>query len=217
MNKSQIIDRSQPIPQNEFASLAGVDEAGRGALAGPIVVSAVVLRKHQEITGCIDSKKLSAKRRERLAEDIKDQALAWAIEYSSVEEIRKFNILHATMRAMVRVVKYLSVIPDLVLVDGNKVPPGIMKPCYAVIGGDERVNAISAASILAKVARDEEMCNLHSKYPKYRFEDHKGYGTTAHFATLHKYGQCPIHRQRWKSVQNHSKQHKLNLQTTGKD
>ena len=205
MTYSHIINRSQQIPKVHCANLVGVDEAGRGALAGPVVVAAVVLQKLQNIEGCKDSKVLSQRRRETLAKDIKEQALAWSIEYATLEEIKEFNVLNATLRAMARAVKNLNITSSVVLVDGNALPADMDQPCYAVIGGDARVNAISAASILAKVTRDNEMIKAHSGYPEYGFNAHKGYGTKEHLKALNDYGQCTIHRKEWRSVKYYSK------------
>jgi ribonuclease HII len=177
-----------------YQYVAGVDEVGRGPLAGPVVTAAVILDPKRPITGLTDSKKLSEKRREILAEEIKEKALAWSIGRAEVEEIDKINILQATMQAMSRAVDYLSIQPDFVLVDGNRLPL-LSCPSEAVIKGDEKVEEISAASILAKVTRDNEMTELEQKYPGYGLAKHKGYPTKQHIQALAELGATPIHRQ----------------------
>jgi ribonuclease HII len=179
--------------------LAGVDEAGRGPLAGPVVAAAVILDPARPIAGLADSKRLTAKVRERLAVQIRDHALAWALGSAGVEEIDRFNILQATLRAMQRAVEELSMQPQHVLIDGNHCPP-LEYSATAIVRGDARVAQISAASILAKVARDREMCSLDSLYPEYGFSRHKGYPTPAHLDALRRYGPCPCHRQSFAPV-----------------
>lgn len=171
--------------------IAGVDEVGRGPLAGPVVAAAVIL--DVEIKGVTDSKKLSPKKREALALEIKDKALCYAYGRAEVFEIDTLNIHHATLLAMKRAIEGLSLVPDEVLVDGSFIPD-IGLPCRAIVGGDLLIHAISAASILAKVLRDEEMIALDSIYPGYGFAAHKGYGTLAHRAALARLKPCPIHR-----------------------
>lgn len=173
--------------------VAGVDEAGRGPWAGPVMVAAVILDPARPIEGLKDSKKLTASRREVLATIIQAQSLAWAVAFATVEEIDSLNILRASLLAMERAVKQLSVLPELVLVDGNQLPK---LPCagQAIVRGDASVMAISAASILAKVARDQEMLRLDELYPEYGFKSHKGYGTEQHQRTLKQFGPCLIHR-----------------------
>ena len=200
MTQTKIIRRSQPIPDYVHGTVAGIDEAGRGALAGPVVAAAVVFDGQQTIDGCDDSKMLSAKRREELSREIKKKALAWVVEYADLREIETYNVLHATMRAMARAIKSLGIVPEMVLVDGNRLPD-VERNSYAVIGGDARVCVISAASILAKVARDHTMRELHRKYPNYQFGSNKGYGTKAHIEALHRHGKCDMHRSGWRSVQ----------------
>lgn len=173
--------------------VAGVDEVGRGPLAGPVVAAAVILDPVQPIEGLMDSKKLTEKRREELSVEIRQKALAWAIARAEVEEIDALNILHASLLAMRRAVLELSVKPQQVLVDGNRCPQ-LPYPADAIVGGDDRVPAISAASIIAKVARDREMGQLALQYPGYGFEGHKGYPTKKHIAALETLGVTPIHR-----------------------
>ncbi|MCL2580071.1 MAG: ribonuclease HII [Oscillospiraceae bacterium] len=173
--------------------LCGVDEAGRGPLAGPVFAAAVILPPDFALQGLDDSKKLSAKKRESLLEPIQSGALAWAIAQASVAEIEAINILQAALLAMSRAVKDLSITPNLVLFDGNKLPDCAL-PARAVVGGDRTSASIAAASILAKVARDRAMVELANKYPAYHFEKHKGYGTELHYQALREHGPCPVHR-----------------------
>lgn len=179
--------------------LCGVDEAGRGPLAGPVVVAAVMLNPDQRIEGLRDSKKLSANARERLAHAIRAQALAWCVAEASVAEIDQLNILHATLLAMQRAVAGLGRAPDDVWVDGNRCPKWEWRS-QAVVKGDDKVASIAAASILAKTARDEYMCRLHEDYPAYGFARHMGYGTAAHVAALQAHGACPQHRRSFAPV-----------------
>jgi len=184
----------------EFSGLvAGVDEVGRGPLAGPVVTAAVILDPERPIEGLMDSKKLSESRREVLAKQIKERALAWAIGRAEVEEIDEINILQATMLAMQRAVAALDPQPGHVLVDGNRCP---VLPCTAeaIIKGDGTVPAISAASIIAKVSRDNELVALDAKYPGYGLAGHKGYPTKAHMAALNELGVTPIHRRSFAPV-----------------
>ena len=177
--------------------ICGVDEAGRGPLAGPVCAAAVILPPETELPGLNDSKKLSEKKREQLFPEIQQIALAWSVAFASVEEIEERNILGATMLAMNRAIAGLSLTPDLALIDGNRnkeieVPSRCVVRC--VIHGDARCASIAAASILAKVSRDHLMLELAREYPQYGFEKHKGYGTRAHYAALREYGPCPAHR-----------------------
>jgi ribonuclease HII len=178
--------------------VCGVDEAGRGPLAGPVFASAVVLDDGYLIKGLADSKRLSALERARLAEQIQLHARAWAVAQADLGEIESLNILHASLLAMRRAVEMLSkhhgVIPDLALIDGNQRPSGLKCMVQTIVGGDARVPAISAASILAKTARDAEMTKLAQEWPGYGFEKHMGYGTPAHLSALRTLGPCPIHR-----------------------
>lgn len=173
--------------------VAGVDEAGRGPLAGPVVAAAVILDQRQPIKGLADSKKLTALRREKLFDEIRAKALCCSIAQASVEEIDRLNILQATLLAMRRAVEGLRLKPNKVLVDGNRLPD-IGLPAQAIVGGDALVPAISAASILAKVHRDRWCLELDQLYPQYGFAKHKGYGTAAHLAALRAHGACAEHR-----------------------
>lgn len=173
--------------------LCGVDEAGRGPLCGPVVAAAVILDPARPIVGLADSKKLSEKRRNALAIEIREKALAWCIAEASVAEIDRLNILHATMLAMQRAVAGLSVVPARVQVDGNRCPR-LDVPCEAVVKGDSLVAEISAASILAKTARDALLVELDRRYPQYGLAGHKGYPTAAHLAALKAHGACEIYR-----------------------
>ncbi len=173
--------------------VCGVDEAGRGPLAGPVYAAAVILDPAKPIAGLNDSKKLSEKSRDRLAFIIRAEALAWHIAYATVEEIDRLNILQATMLAMTRAVEGLGREPDEVLVDGNRCPDW-RYVSTAIVEGDARIAEISAASILAKTARDAAMVELHARYPDYNFAGHKGYGTAAHLKAIKQHGPCPEHR-----------------------
>lgn len=179
--------------------LCGVDEAGRGPLAGAVHAAAVILPQGHPIAGLNDSKKLSARQRERLYGEITTHALAWAVASASVEEIDTFNILQATLLAMRRAVAGLTVAPDQVLVDGNRVPD-LPYPAQAIVQGDATIEAISAASILAKVSRDREALQLDQLYPGYGFARHKGYGTPEHLAALENLGATPAHRRSFAPV-----------------
>lgn len=173
--------------------ICGVDEAGRGPLAGPVYAAAVILNDARPIIGLNDSKKLSEKKRDKLALEIREHALAWAIATASVEEIDRINILRASLLAMKRAVEALSLTPDEVLVDGLHYPDTGL-PSSAIVKGDSTVAAISAASILAKTARDAALLELHETYPHYGFAIHKGYPTAAHLAALREHGPCAEHR-----------------------
>ena len=179
--------------------VCGVDEAGRGPLAGPVYAAAVILDPGAHIAGLADSKALSALQREELAEQIRGRALAWAIAWATVAEIDTINILQASLLAMRRAVEQLSVAPSEVLVDGNQCPM-IEFPVSAIIKGDSKIPAISAASILAKTARDAEMLRLHLLYPRYGLDRHKGYPTAAHLAALERHGVCEIHRRSYAPI-----------------
>lgn len=179
--------------------IAGVDEAGRGPLAGPVVAAAVVLDRHRPIAGLADSKKLSARRRESLAEAIRDRAVAWGLAVVEPADIDRINILQATFRAMRGALDALALDPVLVRIDGNR-SPELPWPVQTVIGGDGLDRAISAASILAKVHRDALMLKLHEQWPHYGFDRHKGYPTTAHLAALEAHGPCPAHRRSFRPV-----------------
>ena len=173
--------------------ICGVDEAGRGPLAGPVCAAAVILPKHLEIPGLTDSKKLSDKRRRELFPEIQRQAIAYGIGFASEKEIDEINILKATFLAMERALAQLPITPELVLIDGNR-ERDFGLPAKTVIKGDSLSANIAAASILAKVSRDDLMLEMAREYPQYGFEIHKGYGTKAHYAALAMYGPCPIHR-----------------------
>lgn len=179
--------------------IAGVDEVGRGPLCGAVVTAAVILDPTRPIEGLNDSKKLTEARREALFPLIQERALAWCIARAEVEEIDQLNILHATMLAMQRAVAGLAVIPDRVLIDGNRCPP-LPMPAEPVVKGDSLVPAIAAASILAKVARDREMCELDRQYPGYGLAGHKGYPTPVHLQALRELGATPIHRRSFAPV-----------------
>ncbi len=179
--------------------VCGVDEAGRGPLAGPVVAAAVILDPARPIAGLNDSKKLSAKKRMALAGLIRERALAWAVAEASVEEIDQLNILHASMLAMQRAVAALQVTPERALIDGNRCP-SLAIPAEAVVQGDAKVAAIAAASILAKTVRDEGMLGLHAQYPHYGFDRHMGYPTAAHCAALAAHGVSPVHRRSFAPV-----------------
>lgn len=181
--------------------LCGVDEAGRGPLAGPVTAAAVMLDPARPIDGLRDSKKLSAAARERLADEIRDKAAAWCVAEASVVEIDQLNILQATMLAMQRAVAGLSREPDEVMVDGNRCPNWAWRS-QAVVKGDDRIAAIAAASILAKTTRDAFMVRLHDAYPVYGFAQHMGYGTAAHLDALKAHGACPQHRRSFAPVKS---------------
>lgn len=193
--------RAEQVPLNWAAPglAAGVDEAGRGPLAGPVVAAAVILDPRQGIAGLADSKKLTARRREQLFDQIQDKALCCAIGQASVEEIDRLNILQATLLAMQRAVAGLRLVPARVLVDGNRLPRLPML-AEAIVGGDAKVPAISAASILAKVHRDRWCEQIDAEYPQYGFAAHKGYGTAAHLAALRQHGPTPWHRRSFAPV-----------------
>ena len=181
------------IYDSGLCPLCGVDEAGRGPLAGPVCAAAVILPRGETIEGLNDSKKLSEKKREALYDEIVRRALCYGIAFATVEEIERFNILEATFLAMNRAIEKLAVVPALALIDGNR-SKGITVPSRCVIGGDGKCADIAAASILAKVTRDRYMLEMDGKYPQYGFAKHKGYGTAAHYAAIRAYGPSPIHR-----------------------
>ncbi len=179
--------------------IAGIDEAGRGPLAGPVYAAAVILDSARVISGLRDSKALSARRRDTLAGLIRERALAWAVARAEVEEIDALDILRATLLAMQRAVAALSVAPTQALVDGDRCPT-LPCPVRAIVKGDRDVAAISAASILAKTARDAHLVALDARYPEYGFARNKGYGTAAHLAALARHGPCAIHRRSFAPV-----------------
>lgn len=176
-----------------FVTICGVDEAGRGPLAGPVCAAACILPFGLEIEGLNDSKKLTEKRRNALFDVIREYAVTYGVAFASVEEIEELNILGATMLAMNRAISRLSILPDLALIDGNRTQ-GIETPARAVVHGDAQCASIAAASILAKVTRDRYMLDMADRYPAYGFEQHKGYGTKAHYAAIRAHGLSPIHR-----------------------
>jgi ribonuclease HII len=186
---------------NAFLNICGVDEAGRGPLAGPVYAAAVILDPSRPVNGLADSKRLGEKRRGQLALEIKQHAAAWAIAEASVAEIDELNILRASLLAMRRAVELLPVRPQEVWVDGLHCPDTGL-PSRAVVGGDNSVAAISAASILAKTARDAAMLLLHRQYPQYGFDDHKGYPTVAHIAALQTHGVSAVHRRTFRPVRD---------------
>jgi len=179
--------------------IAGVDEAGRGPLAGPVVASAVILDPARPIAGLTDSKLISEKKRQALFHAIRERSLAWSVAESNVEEIDRLNILQATLLAMQRAIKGLNILPDAVLIDGNRLP-GLTIPAMAVVKGDSKIQAISAASILAKVERDKIMNDYHEIYPDFSFHQHKGYGTKQHLLEIEKFGFVDIHRKSFQPI-----------------
>ena len=194
----------------QYTRIAGVDEVGRGPLVGAVVTAAVILDPSRPISGLKDSTKLSETRREALAVEMREQALAWSLGRAERIEIDEINILKATMLAMQRAVNGLKEHPDFVLVDGNRCPM-LTYPCQAVVKGDALVPAISAASILAKVARDAEMQRLHERYPQYGFAEHKGYPTAKHLAALKEFGPILEHRRSFGPVREALSHHLNNL------
>ena len=189
------------IPKNLPILTAGIDEAGRGPLAGPVIAAAVILNPKKKIKGLTDSKLLTHKRREVLAEKIKESALAWAVGRADVLEIDSINILQATLVAMQRAIAALSILPEHALVDGNCCP-NLLCTTTAIIKGDLLIPAISAASIIAKVTRDAEMIEMDNLFPGYGFANHKGYGTDKHLRALRELGVCQIHRRSFTPVYN---------------
>lgn len=177
-----------------FSCICGVDEAGRGPLAGPVCAAAVILPAGAVIEGLDDSKKLTEKKRERLYDIIKQTAVAYSVAYGTLEEIETVNILEATYLAMNRAIEGLNVKPDFALIDGNRVPRGIKIPCETIVKGDSKSMSVAAASVLAKVTRDRLMLEYDKKYPEYNFKKHRGYGTKEHTELIKQYGPCEIHR-----------------------
>jgi ribonuclease HII len=200
MRSSKFLRAEQAVFTWDTSGLvAGVDEAGRGPLAGPVVAAAVILDELKPISGLADSKKLTALRREKLFDEIRAKALCCSIAEASVEEIDRLNILQATLLAMRRAVEGLRLKPTMVLVDGNRLPVLEMR-AEAIVKGDSLVPAISAASILAKVYRDRWCADYHQQYPQYGFASHKGYGTAEHLSALREHGACPQHRKTFSPV-----------------
>lgn len=187
------MEQEERIRAQGYSAVCGVDEAGRGPLAGPVVAAAVILAPGTQLPGVNDSKKLSEKKREQLFDYVRENALAYGIGEASEAEIDEINILNATFLAMRRAIENMDVAADFALIDGNRIQ-GLDIPAECVIGGDAKVLSIAAASILAKVTRDRKMRQLAEVYPQYGFEKHKGYGTKAHYAAIEQYGVCPIHR-----------------------
>lgn len=177
-----------------FKLICGVDEAGRGPLAGPVCAAAVILPQDLEIEGLNDSKKLSEKKREQLFDIITEKAIAYCVAFGTLEEIEEKNILQATFLAMNRAIEGLGQKADFALIDGNKIPVGIKIPAAAIVKGDAKSMSIAAASILAKVSRDRLLMEYDKKYPEYQFAKHKGYGTKLHTDLIKEYGPCEIHR-----------------------
>lgn len=190
---------SLPLFDYEGEVICGVDEAGRGPLAGPVFAAAVILDPDNPVVGLRDSKKLNASQREHLALEIRQKARAWAIAQCSEEEIDTLNILQASMLAMRRAVEALRVTPTLALIDGNRCPKMVVRS-EAIVKGDDKVAEISAASILAKTARDTLLMELHAQYPQYAFDQHKGYPTALHLARLREHGVSPVHRKSYAPV-----------------
>lgn len=188
------------FPMPEVRRVAGVDEAGRGPLAGPVAVAAVILDARRRIRGLNDSKQLSAAKREALFPLIQERALAWHIVFVEPDEIDRLNILQATLEGMRRAVAALQPLPDLVRIDGNRAPKGLNCMAETLVGGDAIEPAIMAASILAKVARDRLMVRLHAAFPQYGFDVHKGYPTPAHLSALAQHGPCAHHRRSFAPV-----------------
>jgi ribonuclease HII len=187
------------LPYSLDEIICGVDEAGRGPLAGPVFAAAVILDRNRPIAGLRDSKKLNETRRDELAPLIREHAIAWAVAKASEEEIDRLNILQASLLAMKRAVYALSTVPTLALIDGNKCP--VMRiQSIAIVEGDDKIESISAASILAKTARDAALVKLHKKYPQYGFDQHKGYGTALHLERLREHGASPVHRRSFAPV-----------------
>ena len=182
--------------------VAGVDEAGRGPLAGPVVCAAVILNPEKPIAGLGDSKALSEKKRELLFPLIQQHSLAWKIVFIAATDIDRLNIFKATMEGMRQAVNGLDIKAGHALIDGNKIPPGLSCSAEALVKGDARETCIMAASILAKVARDAYMLKLHERFPQYQFAQHKGYPTAAHFAALNLHGPCPEHRRSFAPVRD---------------
>ena len=187
---------------NNIKTVAGVDEAGRGPLAGEVYAAAVILSPDDPIDGLRDSKKLSPKRRSDLSIQIKQRSLAWSISFASVEEIDKLNILNATLLAMERAIANLNILPEIALVDGNKAPSLKETEVFTIIKGDQKEPCISAASIIAKVARDERLMVLDHIYPNWGFKRHKGYGTKIHIEAIKKYGITPLHRKSFEPIKS---------------
>ena len=193
MTNAEYLTLEHEAQAHGYAVVCGADEAGAGPLAGPVYAAAVILPDDFDLPWLNDSKKVTPKRREALFDQIKEQAVAWAVASVGEREIDEINILNARMKAMDRAIHQLDPAPDFALIDGNR-NKGITIPNRMVVHGDSLSASISAASILAKVSRDRYMLEMAERYPEYHFEQHKGYGTKLHYEMLHKYGPCPIHR-----------------------
>ncbi len=190
-----------PLFQSVVEHVAGVDEAGRGPLAGPVFAAAVILDPAKPIEGLMDSKKLSSKKREALANEIRAHALAWCVAHASTAEIDRINILQATLLAMRRAVHGLALRPDQVIIDGRSIPQGLGVDAIAAVKADQQYASVSAASILAKTSRDEWCMALDKEYPDYGFAQHKGYGTALHMQRLAEFGPCAEHRRSFAPIQ----------------
>lgn len=177
-----------------YKFVCGIDEAGRGPLAGPVCAAAVILPPDLDFEGVNDSKKLSEKKREMLYDEITEKAVSWSVAFASVNEIEKHNILGATYLAMERAVESLKIPADFALIDGNRTPPGLKIPSETVVKGDSKSLSIAAASIIAKVTRDRLLAEYDALYPQYKFLQHKGYGTKVHIEAIKEFGPCDIHR-----------------------
>lgn len=188
------LDDFDALAREKYPLLCGIDEAGRGPLAGPVCCAAAVLDPQKPIEGLNDSKKLSARRREQLYGCIVQNALAWKVVFVDEKTIDRINILNATMLGMREAAQGLGMVPDHILIDGNRCPDNMPSSCEWVIGGDAKSASIAAASILAKVSRDRVMCELAKQYPQYGLEKHKGYGTKLHYEMIERYGLQPFHR-----------------------
>ena len=193
-NKISLFEFDKGFHNKGLSFVSGIDEAGRGPLAGPVVAAAVILPKDIFIDGVNDSKKLTEKKRNVLFEEIKQKAFSYGIGIVDAKKIDEINILQATFLAMRKALEQLSVKPDLVLVDGNHIIPNLQNKQQAIVSGDAKSACIACASILAKVTRDNMMYEYAKQYPQYNFQKHKGYGTKAHLEAITKYGPCPIHR-----------------------
>ena len=193
MTNAEYLTLEHEAQAQGYAVVCGADEAGAGPLAGPVYAAAVILPDDFDLPWLNDSKKVTPKRREALFDQIKEQAVAWAVASVGEREIDEINILNARMKAMDLAIHQLDPVPDFALIDGNR-NKGITIPNQMVVHGDSLSASISAASILAKVSRDRYMLEMAERYPEYHFEQHKGYGTKLHYEMLHKYGPCPIHR-----------------------
>lgn len=189
----ELYELEKQLHREGYSVVCGVDEAGRGPLAGPVCAAAVILPEDCDLPGLNDSKKLTEKKREALYDQIIEKAVAYGIAFSTVEEIEEINILSAALLAMNRAIAQLPQTPDMALIDGNTTRD-IAVPARAVVGGDGKCACIAASSVLAKVTRDRLMLDMAKEYPQYAFEKHKGYGTKVHYAALEEYGPSPIHR-----------------------